>query len=203
MTLKTKNAPYAIGFTVLFYVGFALANDFDWSFVNTMSIGKDGFTFESTVLSLVFYIMTLVLTYLLSAEWKHRLIFARWNNPLPGSRAFTELVDKDSRISRGNLIAKYGPLPKCAEEQNALWYSIYKEKQTDTVVLNSHGRWLLFRDLFAISVVLFVPSSIFTFIYSGIPRGFVFVVLTLFIVLALLICARNTGVRFVCNVLAR
>jgi len=203
MTLKSKNAPYAIGFTILFYVGFALANGFDWAFAESMAIGKDGIKLENPVLSLGFYILTLVLTYLLPSEWKHRLIYTRCRNPLPGSRVFTELIDNDVRISAADLVAQHGVLPEIPEAQNALWYKIYKEKQKDDVVLNSHARWLLFRDLFAVSLVLLVPSSVFTFLHSGVKTGVVFTALVVLLVLALWLCARNTGERFACNVLAR
>lgn len=203
MTLKTKNAPCIVGFAVLLYVMFALANGFDWSFAETMEIGKKGVTFESPVLSLGFYILTLVLTYLLPSEWKHRLIYTRWQDPLPGSRAFTDLIDRDSRIVRADLIAQYGTLPEAPGDQNALWYKMYKTKQLDDVVLNSHGRWLLFRDMFAIAAIVSIPSAVFTFCNSGVRTGMLFSVLSLVVVTVLWICARNTGERFTCNVLAR
>lgn len=203
MTLKTKNSPYAVAFTVLSYVGFALANGLDWSFAQSMSIGKDGLTLESPLLSMAFFVLTLVLTYVLPSGWKHRLIYTRWNNPLPGSRAFGELVDKDERISREQLVSEHGKLPELPEAQNALWYKIYKSKQEYPVVLNSHGRWLLFRDLFAISLILVLPSTLYTFFHAGIAMGCVFCALAVIVVLAMFICARNTGERFVCNVLAR
>ncbi len=203
MTLKTKNAPYAVAFTVLYYVGFALTNGLNWSFAKSLSIGKDGATVEDPLLSLAFFVLTLVLTYLLPSGWKHRLIYTRWKNPLPGSRAFSELIDKDERISRQELVNQYGQLPERPSEQNALWYKIYKSKQADPVVLNSHGRWLLFRDLFAISLVLLVPSTVYTFWNSGVASGFVSLAVALFLVVCLLLCARNTGERFTCNVLAR
>jgi hypothetical protein len=203
VTLKTKNAPYAVAFTVLCYVGFALANGLDWSFAQSMSIGKSGVTLENPLLSLVFFVVTLVLTYLLPSGWKHRLIYTRWKDPLPGSRAFSKLIDKDERISREELVAQHGPLPEQPYRQNALWYKIYKSKQTDPVVFNSHGRWLLFRDLFAISLVLLPPLTGYTFLHSGATTGSVFLILASLVVIAMFICARNTGERFACNVLAR
>ena len=203
MTLKTKNAPYVIGFTVLCYVGFALANGLEWSFARSMSIGNEGVELENPLLSFAFFVLTLVLTYLLPSGWKHNLIYARLENPLPGSRAFSQLVEKDERISREELVSQYGQLPEKPHEQNALWYKIYKLKQDDLVVLNSHGRWLLFRDLFAISFVLLLPSSAYTFLQAGSVRGCVFLALAILVVISMLICARNTGERFACNVLAR
>ena len=204
MTLKTKNAPYAVAFTILCYIGFAMTNELDWAFFSrSMSIGKSGVTLDNPLLSLAFFFLTLVLTYLLPPKWKHCLVYTRRKNPLPGCRAFSELVEKDERISREELLSQHGQLPEQPQEQNALWYKIYKSKQEDLVVHNSHGRWLLFRDLFAISFVLLLPSTVYTFIQSGAAKGFVFLLLASLVVIFMFICARNTGERFACNVLAR
>ncbi len=203
MTLKTKNAPYLIGFVIFMYVGFALVNGFDWSFAKSMEIGKAGLKLKNPVFSLTFYVFVLVLTYLMPSEWKHRLIYTRWHHPLPGSRVFSNLLDKDERVSRQNLVDEFGELPTSADDQNTLWYKIYKTKQTDEVVLNSHGRWLLFRDVFAISIVLFLPLTIFTFWNTGAKAGLTFTLPYLALLGGIWICARNTGERFACNVLAR
>lgn len=203
MTLKTKNTPYLLGFLILLYIGFAMANGFDWSFAKSMEISNNGIKLDHPVLSIAVYILALFLTYLLPSEWKHRLIYLRWRNPLPGCRIFTDLLHKDQRISRETLVSEHGELPSDADKQNNLWYKIYKSKQTDTVVLNSHGRWLLFRDLFAISIILFLPSTIFTFWSTGLIKGFVFIFLYIVLLIINWVCARNTGERFACNVLAR
>ena len=201
MALKTKNAPYLIGFVILMYVGFALANGLDWGFAKSMGIGQDGL--KNSVLSLAFYIFVLILTYILPSKWKHCLVYRRWRHPLPGSRVFSDLLDKDERLSRQDLVNEFGELPISAEDQNALWYKIYKTKQNDIVVLNSHARWLLFRDMFAISIILLLPSTIFTFWNSGVKAGISFALLYLVVFGGIWVCARNTGERFACNVLAR
>jgi hypothetical protein len=203
ITLKTKNSPSIIAFGILIYVGFALANGFDWSFAKTMEIGEKGVKLDDPVLSFAFYVLAIGSTYLLSSDWKHRLIYARYCNPLPGSRVFTELIDRDNRISRKDLISQHGVLPTDPKAQNNLWYTIYRTKQSDPVIHNSHGRWLLFRDLFAIAIVLSIPSSIFTFCHSGVKMGLLYSALYILLVAALWACARNTGERFTCNVLAR
>ena len=203
MALKTKNAPYLIGFAILMYVGFALANGLDWGFAKSMGIGQDGLKLKNSVLSLAFYIFVLILTYILPSKWKHCLVYLRWHHPLPGSRVFSDLLDKDERLSRQDLVDEFGELPISAEDQNALWYKIYKTKQNDIVVLNSHARWLLFRDMFAISIILLLPSTIFTFWNSGVKAGIFFALLYLVVFGGIWACARNTGERFACNVLAR
>lgn len=203
MALKMKNAPYLIGFAILMYVGFALVNGFDWNFAKSMEIGKEGLKLKNPVLSLAFCIFVLILTYILPSKWKHCLVYLRWRHPLPGSRAFSDLLNKDERLSRQDLVNEFGELPISAEDQNALWYKIYKTKQNDIVVLNSHARWLLFRDMFAISTILLLPSTIFTFWNSGVKAGISFALLYLVVFGGIWVCARNTGERFACNVLAR
>jgi len=203
MTLKTKNAPFVFGFVIILYIGFAFINGFAWSFAESIEVGKEGVKLESPVLTLSVYLLVLILTYLFSSDWKHRIVYFRWHHSLPGSRAFTELCAKDSRISREELISKYGELPSSPDEQNSLWYKIYKEKQFDEVVLNSHGRWLLFRDIFSISVILFLPSSVYTLWHKGAITGLIYTLLNIALVVVLWVCARNTGDRFACNVLAR
>ena len=203
MTLKTKNAPFVFGFVIMLYVGFALMNGFEWSFAESMEIGKEGVKLKSPVLTLSVHLLVLILTYLFSSNWKHRVVYFRWHHPLPGSRAFSELCAKDSRISRKDLISKYGELPSTPDEQNSLWYKIYKEKQSDEVVLNSHGRWLLFRDIFSISIILFLPSSAYTLWHTGAIKGLIYTLLNIALIVVLWVCARNTGNRFACNVLAR
>ena len=84
-----------------------------------------------------------------------------------------------------------------------LWYEIYKKKQTDVVVRESHGRWLLFRDMFAITMITLIPSATFTLWYSGIIKGVLYTILYFVLTIILWVCSRNTGNRFVCNVLAR
>lgn len=203
MTLKTKNAPYVIAFCILLYVGFAIANDLEWSFAESIEITETGVKLDSSILSVLFYFLSLVLAYVFPSELKHKLVFLRWKNPLPGTRVFTDLLGKDNRINREDLVTQYGSLPTKAEEQNALWYKIYKKKQADKVVLNSHGRWLLFRDIFSVALIVFLPANIFTYWHSGLFAGLIFSSLYLTLLISSGVCARNTGIRFTCNVLAR
>src|SRR5688572_21442483 len=47
-----------------------------------------------------------------SSTAKARFVFLRWNNPLPGSRAFSHFVKTDSRIDVEKLKKKTGAFPK-------------------------------------------------------------------------------------------
>ena len=203
MSIKGKNSPYIIAFCILLYIGFALVNGFNLNIVDKIVISRKGLIIEKPILALFFYVLSLILIYFLPSGWKHRLIYLRWQNPLPGSRVFTKLAIKDDRISHKDLVAQHGELPEDPKDQNILWYKIYKKKQADEVVSDSHGRWLLFRDMFAITFIILFPSAVFTFWYSGIEKGILFTLTYCLLILVLWICARNTGNRFACNVLAR
>ncbi|MGO9566616.1 MAG: hypothetical protein ACLP5H_03645 [Desulfomonilaceae bacterium] len=203
MTLKTKNTTLILGFIVIIYVGFAMANGLDWGFATDIQVSKEGVKLSDPLLTMGLHLLALLLSYILPPEFKHRIIYLRWNDPLPGSRIFSSLVDKDSRISRKELVKKYGKLPTDPVEQNKLWYKIYKTKQSDEVVLNSHGRWLLFRDIFSILLILIVPATCYTYWKSGVEVGSVYFGLAAVLLVFLWTTARNTGNRFACNVLAR
>jgi hypothetical protein len=203
MTLKTKNMPYIIGFIVLMYVGFAIANGMDWDFANDIKITKGVLEFQNPLLTILFPLVAVVLTFVLQSQWKDRIIYLRWNYPLPGTRIFTELIDKDARITRSQLEEAYGELPVDPAEQNALWYKISKEKESERVVRYSHGRWLLLRDLFSIALLLSIPAIVYTYWKSGFGSGSIYGILYLVFVIIFWISARNAGVRFACNVLAR
>src|SRR5690606_30613875 len=65
-------------------------------------------------------ILNAQLTYLQKA----RIVFLRWRDPLPGCRAFSHYASRDPRIDMKAVRAKWSPLPKGAQQQNALWYRI-------------------------------------------------------------------------------
>lgn len=203
MTLKTKNAPIIMGFVILVYVGFAVANGLSLKYVEDVSFTEEGVTLKNPILTMALHIAAIVLVYILPVGIKHRIIFLRWRNPLPGCRVFTVLCRHDDRIVIDDLIKEYGQLPTAPDKQNSLWYKIYKSKQEDVVVRSSHGRWLLFRDLFSIGIILSVPSILYTFWFASTRTAILFAISYLTLLAALWICARNTGTRFTCNVLAR
>jgi hypothetical protein len=61
----------------------------------------------------------------LPSDFKAKIIFTRWKDPLPGCRAFSEYGPKDPRINLQKLKAKYGSLPRKSREQNVLWYKLF------------------------------------------------------------------------------
>ena len=140
MTVKENHRKILVGFTILLYIWFALVNGFNFTYISEVDINIKTVLFIKPVFSLLFYILSLVVSSIIPSEWKHIIIYFRLKDPLPGSRIFTQLIKKDSRVSYRDIVAKYGPLPKKPKEQNVLWYKIYKEKQSDEVVKESHWK---------------------------------------------------------------
>ena len=66
------------------------------------------------------FVFTSVLNELLTPNDKARLVFWRWRDPLPGSRAFTKYAQQDVRVDLAALTSKFGALPTSPRDQNAL-----------------------------------------------------------------------------------
>lgn len=133
---------------------------------------------------------------------KARLVFWRWHNPYPGSRAFTGLGTTDYRVDLDAIAKKHGPLPMSAADQNRLWYRLYKTVEHDASVLHVHRQFLFTRDLACITALLAVTLG---------PAGFVFMppkqagLYLLFLAIEFLLASRAArvhGTRFVTTVLA-
>ena len=52
-----------------------------------------------------------------SPDFKARMVFLRWTDPLPGSRAFTHIGPRDPRVDMKALSRKVKPLPVSAADQ--------------------------------------------------------------------------------------
>lgn len=202
VSLKSKNtlalwsfcgANLAIFLSLLVSKGFAEGSiDAFWKRVTT----KDG------IIAASIPILTIVLTGVLNDVAKARLVFWRWRNPLPGCRAFSELLKTDPRIDIAALKKKVGELPRKAAEQNALWYQIYKRHRENLVVSESHRTYLLTRDMAALSATFILLFSIGVMAGSiGWRTVGVYSALLTTQYLLVATSARNYGIRFVLNVL--
>lgn len=146
--------------------------------------------------------LLLLLTALLSPDIKASLTFWRTRYALPGHRAFSRYLQGDARIDAVALERRIGPFPVAPAAQNAEWYRIYRQHRNDDAVLDANRRFLLFRDLATVSLLLAVgvPAALKLTgweIAMG-PAGAVFVVQYLLSAVA----AQQAGIRFVRTVLA-
>lgn len=160
---------------------------------------------EDGLIAAISSLFTFVLNGLLPSNFKATLVFWRIHDTLPGCRVFTDLIDKDYRIEKADIIRKFGKLPTEPQAQNTLWYKIYKENEFDPMIFDSHRNFLLSRDLTGLSFLfLIIYTSLAILIFKiGFNVALLYIVflLTQYIILA--IVSQNYGKRFTCNALAR
>jgi hypothetical protein len=96
-----------------------------------------------------------------------------------------------------------GEFPVDPREQNAKWYGLYKQVDSDPSVVDSHKNYLLFRDIAAMSLLL-VPVLPVAMYFIGVDTTRILISAAWFLgqYLVTALAARTTGIRFVQNVLA-
>jgi hypothetical protein len=179
----------------------------------------EGFTFDANYIynnlfvksSIVFVGATVIiflLNGLLTSDFKARLVFWRRENAYPGTRIFTDLMDKDYRIDRSVLEKSYGTLPVDPKSQNQLWYKIFKKFEFEPMVFDAHRSFLLARDITGFSFLFLC-----TYPMSALIAAFVFEIAFSSLIQYLLLLgvqyfisslvSQHYGKRFACNVLAQ
>jgi hypothetical protein len=139
----------------------------------------------------------------LSAEAKARVVFLRWNNPLPGCEAFSRHASRDPRIDLDELGRRHGPLPSDPAQQNRLWYKLYKSVEAEPSIQQVHREFLFARDYACLALMMIVILGGVGFLQIrslSTALGY-FAILVLQFALTVR-AARNHGRRFVTNVLA-
>lgn len=157
---------------------------------------KDG------LIALLFPILTLVLDGLLSADTKARFTYWRYFYPLPGCRAFSQHLSQEPRADPDRLLHFWGPFPEDPDQQNRLWYRMYKGVEQDIRVQEAHRAWLFSRDLTALSLVflgIFGVATLFVDYSWGAKQWYLLALLAQYTVMML--SARTYGIRFVRTVL--
>lgn len=144
LPLAGLTTAYGIGFFIALRGFTGIAETFDL-------VAQLGATATLTLLG---YLVSVVLTGQLEAIPKARLIFLRWNSPLPGGEAFTHWLNSDARIDVAAVKWKHHPLPADRAEQNRLWYKLYKAVASDGAVEDSSKHYLLCRDATFVALVM-------------------------------------------------
>jgi hypothetical protein len=142
---------------------------------------------------------------ILHTNTKARLVFWRWHNPLPGSFAFTHYASPDPRIDVDRLKKKIRVknIPTDPQEQNSLWYQIYRSVANEPSVIDAHRSFLLTRDFAAIAfLLLLVGGTIALWEIQSKATASLYVGLLLLQYLVARQAAQNYGVRLVTSVLA-
>ncbi len=200
--LKSKNAAYLwlfIGINFALFLSVVIGAQLTYE-----SVGHfwQRVSAKNGLIAVCMPLATVVLNGVLGDVAKARLVFWRWKNPLPGCRAFSELVHTDPRIDVAALKAKHGAFPRSPKDQNALWFQIYKKQTAALTVSEAHRVYLLTRDMASLSLIFALVFSLcallspihwgVTFIYCAALSGQYLLIAT---------SARNYGRRFVLNVL--
>lgn len=172
----------------------------DWSSISAIfsTLGA-----QQSILAVVGPVAMLILNGVVKADTKARLVYWRWNHPLPGSRAFSKWLDKEPRADRAVLENALGALPDDPAAQNSLWYRLYREVEDRVTIAEAHREWLFARDLSALGFIILVVFGLAAVVspLAWSPTWTYIAVLALIYVLSAA-AARNYGERFVCNVLA-
>lgn len=148
-------------------------------------------------------VLVLVLTGLMSPSVKASLVFWKGKRALPGHESFSKHAPADTRIDMTALKKSVGAFPTEPAEQNSFWYKLYKKVDGEVAVKEAHRSYLLFRDMASMSVLLLIVVPIGLYFNDVSPTA-TWSAVAFFAAQYLLtaIAARNSGVRFVTNVLA-
>lgn len=149
-------------------------------------------------------VVATVVNGLLRPEVKARLVFLRWRHALPGHRAFSRLAPADPRIDLTGLERLHGrPLPTEPDEENRVWYRMYKTVENEPAVLQAHRDFLFLRDYAGMAVLLFTVFGAAGLYAIASPKIAVFYLLILALQYVIVRqAAANCGIRMVTTVLA-
>ncbi|MEM8949246.1 MAG: hypothetical protein AAGA21_14700 [Pseudomonadota bacterium] len=165
--------------------------------------GRIGAASTSAVVTGLITLVQLIYSGILGDKLKSAIVFWRFTNPLPGCRAFTEIAPSDPRIDYVRLKARIGDLPIEPEEQNRVWYRLYRQHENQTSVRDAHGNYLLARELACLSLAFALIFPVLAFVLGTnvtIAMLYAGVMLAVYLLIAYSGC--NYGRRFVANVLA-
>lgn len=156
-----------------------------------------------SISSVLIPVIPLMLTNIVSQTMKARLVYWRWNNPLPGSRAFTKFVKEDDRIDEAKLLKNIGVFPSDPKEQNSKWYGLYLKIKNEVSVLDAHKAFLLYRDMASLSIILLFLAA-FVLWFWEFPRSDLYRACGVFFAQYVLtmLSARLAGQRMVGTVLS-
>lgn len=147
-------------------------------------------------------IAALVLSWIVPPNLKHSLVHWRTRHVLPGHRAFSELAAKDSRIDIDALRGLVGgELPTDPGQQDRVWFKLYKARDSEPAISETHQRVLFFRDAAAISLFLSLIELVIALVCWNGPNAVAALVL-LVQYLLFMVAGRHAGERLVQSVMA-
>jgi hypothetical protein len=122
---------------------------------------------------------------------------------MPSSRAFSELAERDPRVSLDRLRGQVGSFPIAPSKQTALWYGIYQKHQSEPQVEDANAAYLRYRDMSALLPLLASASVAFAALEKSSWTTSMLVEAVLLAELVVVTqAARNAANSLVTNVLA-
>lgn len=163
-----------------------------------------------SLLSSAIYIFAFLTDALFSSNTKMRLLYL--GGRLPGETIFTSLrsENKDLRFTTDHLVEKYkeiyAGMPSNMDEryryENEQWYNIYNRHRDVDMIFVSNRDYLLCRDLYIATIVIFVCYLISCVCTPVFYLNIKSIVYSIFMIIITNISARVKGQRFVINVVA-
>lgn len=133
-------------------------------------------------------------------EW---IVFWARDNPLPGSRAFSWYLTRDSRIDAATLQAHFGPFPTDPFAQNQLWYRIYSTVRDEPAIATQRRIYLFARDYAVLVVLMLVIFGGIALVQLRSPLLFILYTGALLLQYALAVnAARTTAERWITTAMA-
>lgn len=198
ISLKDINRPalvlVLVANVLLYYVAF--------SWFDLMQFFELVANYESYLPGAFLVLVAGILNSQLDHKTKARLVFWRWNHPLPGCYAFTDIMNTDDRINPTILRTIYDPLPIDPVEQNQLWFKWYRELQNETSINQAHREYLFTRDWTGLVVLLGIVMIPLAFLQMEQMQASTFLAIMIVQYIVVRWSARNHGRRFVASVLA-
>ena len=166
---------------------------------------------NSTILSSVLYIFTIVLDGIFSDKVKYKLLYLFfWR--MPGEIVFSEIKknNKDIRFSYEDLYKNhpeiYDNMPSETKEQrkyeNKEWYKLLKKHQSKDMVFQSHRDSLMLRDMYCHNILILIMYLVLSVGFGALKFSLHYIIFVILLAVLLNIAARNKGKRFVYNVIA-
>lgn len=200
--LKGKNSLYLWSFVsvnVAVFLSLVVTRHFDGASIEGSWMHV---TAKNGIVAVSIPLATIIMAGLLNDINRARLVFWRWRHPLPGTRAFSELISTDSRIDVPTLKKSIGKFPRAPQEQNAVWYRLYRKHKMTRSVWESHKVYLLTRDMSVIAALTALLFSVGVATAGTNLRTTLIYFVLLTVQYALIAkAAHNYGNRFVLNVI--
>lgn len=165
----------------------------------------------TTLLASIIYIFTMLVDSVIDDKIKNRMVNLYFMK-LPGEYIFTEIKNKnkDIRFTTNMALQKYShiysEMPENSNErkkyENSQWYKIYNLYREVPMVFMSNRNYLLMRDMYVSTWVIFVLYFISCFFFRWLTYEKLYIIYLLGVLIITNVATHIKAKRFVYNVIA-